>query len=135
MLAGKLASKQRRDNCNTTLYFSPKTFDGNNLSDVTTPKQKREEKQTSLSPVLFHLSCHASSPMVPLQKEEGVGGSPCSFWRKEPWLYRLTWALMKSAISSNVCELMRTPVMQEIMRHAMYMYHQHLVFILFFSVT
>ena len=36
VLAGKLASKQRRGNCNTTLYLSPKSFDENNLSDVTT---------------------------------------------------------------------------------------------------
>ena len=36
VLAGKLASKQRRDNCNTTLYLSPKSFDENKLSDVTT---------------------------------------------------------------------------------------------------
>ena len=74
ILAGKLASKPRRDNCNTTWYLRPKTFDGNNLSDVTTPKQKREEKQTSLSPVLFHFSRHASSPMLQLQVDGGWWG-------------------------------------------------------------
>ena len=67
VLAGKLASKQRRDNYNTTLYLSPKSFDENN--SMSQHDQEREAKQkpnlTLSSP--FSFSRHASSPMLPLQ--------------------------------------------------------------------
>ena len=58
VLAGKLASKQRRDDCNTTLYLSPKSFDENNpMSQHDNKNEKQKSEPHSLqSCFIFHVT-------------------------------------------------------------------------------